>query len=388
MIPKQHEQTGPGDSHRMTNRREIIRSQVMKSQNPEARSMSTRPASILRRAAFGAAALLALTGAAAAQNAGVSEELIAKAKQEGQLVYYTDLIVDQVVRPLVAAFEAKYGIKVSYSRGDSQDNVLKILNEYRAGRVQADVFGLTSGLQVLVEAGAVKQFTTVNGSELPPQYRDPDRYWVSSHLYVLTPALNTDLVPASQRPKTYEDLLAPTWKDKIVWKPNDLSGATGFIGNILISMGEERGMDYLRKLARQNVKKINASARAVLDQVVAGEYPLALQIFNHHAAISADKGAPVQWLKLEPVTVNPGEVGLINGGAHPNAGLLFIEFMLSKEGQQIFQKANYLPARPDVPPLMPELVPQSGGFTGTVITPVMTARSLDHWNEVFNQLCR
>jgi iron(III) transport system substrate-binding protein len=342
----------------------------------------------LRRAAFALAASLALTGTAAAQGASVSEELIAKAKQEGQLVYYTDLIVDQVVRPLVAAFEAKYGIKVNYSRGDSQDNVLKILNEYRAGRVQADVFGLTSGLQVLVEAGAIKQFDTVNGAQLPPQYRDPDRYWVSSHLYVLTPAVNTDLVPAAQQPKTYEDLLAPTWTNKIVWKPNDLSGATGFIGNILVSMGEERGMDYLRKLARQNVKKINASARAVLDQVIAGEYPMALQIFNHHAAISAAKGAPVQWLRLEPVTVNPGEVGLINGGAHPNAALLFVEFMLSKEGQQIFQKAAYLPARPDVPPLMPELVPQSGGFTGNVITPAMTARSLDHWNEVFNQLFR
>ena len=108
----------------------------------------------LRRAALALAGSLALTGAAAAQGASVSEELIAKAKQEGQLVYYTDLIVDQVVRPLVAAFDAKYGIKVNYSRGDSQDNVLKILNEYRAGRVQADVFGLTSGLQVLVDAGA------------------------------------------------------------------------------------------------------------------------------------------------------------------------------------------------------------------------------------------
>src|SRR5512140_3118253 len=182
-------------------------------------------ASNLRRAALGVAGLLALTSAAVAQSAGISDELIAKAKQEGQLVYYTDLIVDQVVRPLVAAFDAKYGIKVSYSRGDSQDNVLKILNEYRAGRVQADVFGLTSGLQVLVDAGAIKQFDTVNGADLPAQYRDPDRYWVSSHLYVLTPAVNTDLVPAAQQPKTYEDLLAPTWTNKIVWKPNDLSGA-------------------------------------------------------------------------------------------------------------------------------------------------------------------
>ena len=59
------------------------------------------------------------------------------------------------------------------------------------------------------------QFTAANGDELPPQYRDPDRYWVSSHLFVMEPGFNTSLVPAAQRPKTYDDLLTPYWKDKM-----------------------------------------------------------------------------------------------------------------------------------------------------------------------------
>jgi ABC-type Fe3+ transport system substrate-binding protein len=322
------------------------------------------------------------------QAAEISTELITKAKQEGQVVYYTDLIVDQIVRPLVTAFESKYPIKVSFTRADRQVNILRILNEHQAGRPMSDIFGLTSGLEVLIAAGAARPFTTANGGELPARYRDPDHYWVSSHLFVLTPAINTDLVPAAQRPKSYEDLLAPIWKDRMVWKPNDLSGAPGFIGNVLTSMGEARGMDYLRALARQNIKSVNASARAVLDQVIAGEYPISLQIFNHHAAISARKGAPVEWLRLNPVTVTPGLVGMTNGAPHPNAGLLFIEFMTSREGQQIFQKADYLPARPDVPPLIPELIPENGGFTGNVITPAITAKSYDHWNEVYNKLFR
>jgi ABC-type Fe3+ transport system substrate-binding protein len=320
--------------------------------------------------------------------AEVSPELIAKAKREGQVVYYTDLIVDQIVRPLVAAFEAKYPIKVSFTRADSQVNILKILNEHQAGRPMSDIFGLTSGLEVLIGAGAAQPFTAANGEELPARYRDPNHYWVSSHLFVLTPAVNTDLVPAAQRPRRYEDLLAPAWKDKMVWKPNDLSGAPGFIGNVLTSMGEARGMDYLRGLSRQNIKPLNTSARAVLDQVIAGEYPLSLQIFNHHAAISAKKGAPIEWLRLNPATVTPGLVGMTAGAPHPNAGLLFIEFMTSREGQQIFQKADYLPARPDVPPLIPELIPENGGFTGTVVTPALTGKAYDHWNEVYNQLFR
>jgi ABC-type Fe3+ transport system substrate-binding protein len=334
------------------------------------------------------AGALALAASAPAIAAEISAELIAKAKQEGQVVYYTDLIVDQIVRPLAGAFEAKYGIKVGYARADSQVNILKMLNEQKAGRVMSDIFGLNTGLEVLIAAGAARQFATANGQELPARYRDPDHYWVSSHLFVITPALNTDLVPAAQRPRSYDDLLAPFWKDKMVWKPNDLTGAPGFIGNVLISMGEERGMDYLRRLNKQNIRIVNASARAVLDQVIAGEYSLGLQILNHHAAISARKGAPVQWIHLDPVTVSPGLVGMTAGSPHPNAGLLFVEFMTSQEGQQIFQKADYLPARPDVPPLIPDLIPETGGFTGNVITPAITAKGYAHWNEVYKDLFR
>jgi iron(III) transport system substrate-binding protein len=331
------------------------------------------------------ATALALAGAQASA-AEVSRDLIAKAKQEGEVVYYTDLIVDQIVRPLASAFEAKYGIKVSYARADSQVNILKMLNEQKAGQVKSDIFGLNTGLEVLIAAGAAKQFTTLNGEELPQRYRDPNHYWVSSHLFVITPAFNTALVPATQRPHSYEDLLAPFWKDKMVWKPNDLTGAPGFIGNVLTSQGEAHGMDYLRKLAKQNIKSVSASARAVLDQVIAGEYAMSLQILNHHAAISAAKGAPVDWVKLDPVTVSPGLVGMTNGGPHPNAGLLFIEFMTSPEGQKIFQAADYLPARPDVPPRIPDLIPETGGFTGNVITPAITAKGYEHWNKVYQDL--
>ncbi|MEA2903707.1 MAG: iron(III) transport system substrate-binding protein [Alphaproteobacteria bacterium] len=333
-------------------------------------------------------AVCASLAASAAPAAEVSPDLIAKARQEGQVTYYTDLIIDQIVRPLVGAFEARYAVKVNFVRGDSQVNSVKLLNEYRAGRVMADVFGLTSGLDVLIDTGAVRQFTSANGDELPPQYRDPDRYWVSSHLFVMAPGVNTSLVPAAQRPKNYDDLLAPYWKDKLAWKPNDMSGGPGFIGNVLTSMGEERGMAYLRRLAGQRIKMVNGSARAILDQVIAGEYPMALQIFNHHAAISKEKGAPVDWLRLSPATVTPGLVALTKNAPHPNAGLLFVEFMASKEGQQIFQKANYLPARPDVPPLTPDLIPENGGFAATVVTPATTAKSMAHWDKVFEQLFR
>ena len=334
------------------------------------------------------AVLLALARPAAAQSDAEWQQVVEAAKKEGKIVLYTATLGSLALKAVIQAFEAKYGIKVSFTRGDSQVNSIKLLNEYRAGRVMADVFGLTSNMEVLIDAGVVRQFTAANAEEFPPQYRDPERYWVSSHLFVLTPGINTSLVPAAQRPKSYDDLLLPHWKGRMAWKMNDLSGGPGFVGNVLTHMGEERGMAYLRRLARQDIKVLNASARAILDQVIAGEYPMALQIFNHHAAISADKGAPVDWVRLSPATVTPGLVGLPKNAPHPNAGLLFVEFMTSKEGQQIFQKAAYLPARPDTPPTIPALVPASGGFGATVITPELTAKSMNHWDKVFAELFR
>lgn len=187
--------------------------------------------------------LCSATGALAQEPAA---ELVAKAKQEGRVVYYTDLIVDQIVRPLVAAFEAKYGIKVEFARGDSQDTLIKLLGEHKAGSMKADVFGVTSGLHSLIEAGAVRTFESAGAVAIPAEFKDPAKYWVSTNFYVMTPAVNTSLVPAADRPKTFDDLLSPRWKDKIVWKPNDMSGAPGFIGNVLRTMGETDGMAYLR----------------------------------------------------------------------------------------------------------------------------------------------
>jgi ABC-type Fe3+ transport system substrate-binding protein len=329
--------------------------------------------------------LLASYGACAQEP---SADLIAKAKAEGKLVYYTDLIIDQIVRPLVSAFEAKYNVKVEYARADSQDTIIKVLGEHKAGRMQVDVFGLTSGLQALIDAGAVRKFTPANASALPTQFKDPNHYWVSTNYYVMTPAVNTDLVAEKDRPKTYEDLLDPKWKDKMVWKPNDMSGGPGFIANALRTMGEDKGMDYLRKLSKQGIKSIGGSARAVLDQVVAGEHPLVLQIFNHHAALSAKKGAPVQWLKMEPAMVQMTLVTLTAGSKNPYAAQLFVEFMLSKEGQELFKKADYFPTRSDTQPSMPELAPSSGGFKANFITPDDIAKDYERWAKIYIELFR
>jgi ABC-type Fe3+ transport system substrate-binding protein len=315
-------------------------------------------------------------------------ELISKARAEGSVVWYTDLVVDQVIRPLAALFKKTYGIEVGFTRADSQQTILKILDEHAANRPAADLFSITNGMQTLIDGGAIEQFQSPNAGMLPTGFRDSQNRWVATTVYAMTPVVNTNLVSLQQRPKTYQDLLLPHWRNKMIWKPNDVAGAPGFIGNILTSMGEERGMDYLRRLSPQKIKIVDASSRSLVDQVIAGTYPLVLQIANHHAAISAKEGAPVDWLPFSPSAIVLDTAGMISHCTHPNAAQLMLNFLISPEGQKIFAKADYLPSNPRVPAFDPTLSPEGGRFTGNLLTPEIIAQHLPHWNDIFNSLFR
>jgi iron(III) transport system substrate-binding protein len=228
-----------------------------------------------------------------------------------------------------------------------------------------------------------------NAGEYPPEYRDPDGYWIASHVYFYAAGVNTQMVPEKDRPRSYEDLLHPRWKGKLAWAASSTSsGAQGFIGNILISMGEEKGMAYLKKLAGQKVINATGSARQVLDNAIAGEFPIALQIFNHHTVISAKKGAPVTWIKMQPLASTVNTIAVVKGAPHPNAAKLLISYMVSLEGQKVFQKAGYLPANPDVPAATPDLKPKEGHFKANVLSKKLLDTELPKWAKIFNELFR
>lgn len=335
--------------------------------------------------ALGLATGLAATGVPAG---AADAALIAAAQKEGQVVWYTTLIVNQVVRPLQDAFERKYHVKLNYSRADDAPTVLKILNEARAGRPQADVFDGLSGMMAVRRAGLLAAYRPPGIAAIPAELKDPDGYWTGLLVYVFAPGINIDLVPPERAPKSFADLLDPQWKGRIAWHAGSVAGATGFVGAVLAAMGEARGMAYLHALARQQVVNVDASSRAVLDQVIAGEYPMALMIFNNHAVISARKGAPAAWLKIEPMPVALDAISLLKDAPHPNAARLLIAFLTSAEGQEVFRQADYLPALPDVSTVTPGLRPADGKFAATYLRPEEIDRDVARWSKVEQELFR
>jgi iron(III) transport system substrate-binding protein len=223
------------------------------------------------------AGLLILTLAPSAGAATFDPGLESAARKEGNVVWYTGLIVNQITRPMAAAFEARFpGMHVQYARASNTETTLKLLNEARAHRPQADMVDSTTALTPLLAAGLVAEFRPVEAARYPADAKYPAGYWTSPNIYYYTAAYNTNLVSAAEAPKTYDDLLDPKWKGKMAWT-YDLTGGgpPGFIHNILTIKGEEKGMEYLRAFAKQEPVVIPAAQRVVLDKAISGEYPVA-----------------------------------------------------------------------------------------------------------------
>jgi len=336
------------------------------------------------------AALFALLSFTAGARADADPALVAAAVKEGTVTWYSTLIVNQIVRPMTEAFEKKYpGIKVQYSRATSSDVALKIRNEARARRVQADLFDGSNTVFLLEDANLVAEYQPKSATAYPAELKDTKGHWTALNLFYWTSAYNTNLVKTEEAPKNYADLLDPKWKGKIAWT-YDLTpgGPPGFIHNILATMGQEKGMEYLRKFAAQEPVTIPAAQRVVLDKVISGEYPLAVMILNYHATISLNQGAPVQWIKMEPLLQSMSLVSIVKDAPHPNAARLFVEFMLSDEGQKVMADNDYLPASPAVPAKVPGNKPDAEHFKVNVVTPDMARDDTPKWTAIYKELFR
>lgn len=338
-------------------------------------------------AAF-AAALLGGANFAAAEP---SADMIAKAKAEGEVVWYTGMIIKQVVRPLVETFREKYGIEVKYTESGDSATVLKLTSQARAGKMEADLFDSPgTSIPPLGKAGLIEPFSPDSMAKYDSMFKPESKLYSGIYALYLTTNYNTDLVKADEAPKTYEDLLDPKWKGKIVWTDTrGISGPPGFIGNILKAMGDEKGMAYLKELAKQGIVRDPGNQRVILDKVISGQYALGLMTYNHHAVISQAKGAPVAWVKMEPLVANLGVIALVKNAPHPNAAKLFLEFMFSDDGQKIIAAAGYPPGDPDVPPKDPSISPVTGHFKTTLLTPEISSQEsepLKTWLKIYDEL--
>jgi iron(III) transport system substrate-binding protein len=260
------------------------------------------------------------------------ESLLAKgAKEDGQMLFYSTLPVNQFA-VLKEAFSVRYpGVSLNQFYSPRQGILNRALTEARAGKQMADVImvDLSYGSQLLEE-------NIVHPLPLPDRKRffdgtyDNRGYWHT--MYYLTTALlyNTRQVSADIAPRTYNDLLNPRWKGKLLFDPE--------AGYILAAMehawGKEKAADFLSKLAKQDVT-FRRGGTLALQLIAAGEYPIAISVNGETAAEFKDKGAPLGFSVLTPKIIKPNAVFLARKAPHPRAAVLFMSWVLSEEGQKV-----------------------------------------------------
>ncbi len=324
-------------------------------------------------AALGLTAALAATQAARADAVsdilnytGADRQKVIEegARKEGSLMFYSALTVDQGLRAEVDAFMKKYPfMKVEYWRGTEIQIVQKTLAEQRANNVQVDIIESVGVAASMARANAILPFKSPYTDAIPARYQDSRGLSAASRLNFFGIAYNTKLVPPGTQPKTFDDLLDPKWKGKLAWLEDSISGAILFVTNLLITRGEAATDEYLKKLQAQNIVSFNGSARTLVNRVIEGEYLIAVNIFLHHPVISATEGAPAGAQAMEPVPSISGSLVIPKGVKHPYAAMLFMDFFVSKDGQEVMRDAQYFPVLDSVKPLK-QLEPITPGLVG------------------------
>ena len=308
------------------------------------------------------------------QGADREKKLIENARKEGSVVVYTSLNLKDSV-PIVDAFEKKYGVKAVLWRASSEKVVQRSLTETRAGRFAADIYE-TNGpeMEILHREKLLANFYSPGIENIPAETIPAHRQWIPDRFNFFTIAYNTKLVKPEDVPNTYEDLLHPRWAGKIGLEAGD----TDWFGAVVKGMGETKGLEYFKRLAASK-PEMRTGHTLIAELVASGEIALAAAVYNHNAERLIEKGAPIKWKPLAPTFGRPNAIGVSNRAPHPHAALLFVDFMLSKEGQELLKQRNRVPASKLVSSKLND-------FPFRMIDPVIVLDEGKKWDDLWSEL--
>jgi iron(III) transport system substrate-binding protein len=307
--------------------------------------------------------LLAPAGAALAQTRSLAEiaayqgpdrmaRLVEGAKKEGSLTLYISKVAEDT-NPLIDGFKKKYGVDVQVWRTDNETIVQRAVTESRAGRCPADdVSSSWLAIEALRREHLLQPVISPTTAEIMPEALQPHNEYVGIDINMIVAAYNTNLVKPAEVPKTYQDLTNPRWKGRLAVEADDVdwfASVTGKLG--------DSALQTFREIARTNGLALRKGHTLLANLVAAGEVPLALTTYRYKPEQLKAAGAPVETLYIPPVVAFVSSIAVTRCATHPNAAVLFHEFML-RDGQEIYARRNLMPTNIKVrpPPAGVELI--------------------------------
>jgi len=279
----------------------------------------------------------------------------AAARREGALTWYTSTPV-AAAQHIAKTFEQKYGIKVELLRTGGQNVIRRFQQEADAGRIAVDVITMSdmSAANAMTKKGLYVPFKPVGYDKVIPDAKHKDGYYIAQRLNLVGMLVRTDKVAAADYPKTWQDLLAPKYKNMQVMADPSFTA----IQLVVVAMLSKRfGWQFYEGLRRNNVMIVQGHEQ-IFDMVKRGERLVAAEASDPR--IYTGGTMPPNMINIIPAANAiqvPSPSAIIKGSPHPNAAKLFAQYNLQPDIQHKFTEEGHHSPRIDVapPPGLPPL---------------------------------
>ena len=303
-----------------------------------------------------------------------AQRVLEGARREGTVALYTSLAPPES-GPLTQAFEKKYGVRVELWRANSEKVTQRTVTESRGRRHVVDVIEtIGTDLERMAREKIFSEFHSPHIADLLPSAIPAHRAWMPDRLSYLGVAYNTRQVRQADLPRTMEGFVDARWKGKLGIESSDVVWLAG----IVKAWGRERGLRFMQGLAE--MKPDVRTGHTLLTQLVsAGEIPIGLTVYSSGVTSAKRAGAPIEWAPIEPVIAQPLGLALAKHAPHPHAALLFADYVLSPEGQELFYSLGR-------PPASQKVKSGLGNFAAVMMDPGLDVDENAAWEKVWNAL--
>lgn len=292
-----------------------------------------------------AAALLALAAPASAQDG----KLIDAAKKEGGKVVVYSSMESSISDGIAAGFKKKTGLDMEYWRGSSTKVLDRALNEHRAGKPLFDVaITIADPMFLMQREGVFARYESPSAAGFPESLIDPN-LGPNYRTLLIGIVYNKDLIKPADAPKSFEDLVKPQFKGKLIMPdPTQHTTTTQWVASLPKLLGKERAEKFIRDLAAS--KPILAeSLLPPVERAISGEVPIAITLL-HYTYVFSQKGAPLDYVRMPRLLGDANYVALAGKAPHPNAGKAFIDYFLDNECMSLMSKLGEFVNRKGITP--------------------------------------
>jgi len=272
------------------------------------------------------------------------QRLFESAKNEGEAVIYANMDVS-AMKPLTDGFMKRYpGTKATSVHFSGAAIITRLDSEARAGKPVSDVvLSGQLGVLSLIDKKIALRYRSPERESFRDGLKDKDGLWTAYMTNVMVSAYNTRQVKKDEAPRSVEDLLKPRWKGKLTMD----SQSYVWFGTMMQYLGEEAGLRFMKRLNEQNISH-QRGRRLMTQLVAAGEFDMAVETNLNSVLTLSRQGAPLAFAPSQPYFLSPSLVFMSANAPHPYTGALFVDYLLSEEGQKIVVTTNRMPANNNV----------------------------------------